>query len=57
MFDYKSDTIENDDHRWEKTEYYRPQLELYRSSWEKISGEKVVKCALFFTDQLYYAVL
>ena len=57
LVDYKSDTIENDDRRQKLVEYYRPQLELYRSSWEAITGEKVVECALFFTDQLYYAVL
>jgi len=57
LVDYKSDSIENDNHRQKLIEYYRPQLELYRKSWEEITGEKVVECALFFTDQLYYGEL
>ncbi len=55
LVDYKSDSIENEDHQQKLIEHYRPQLEMYRKSWEGITGEKVTECALFFTDKLFYA--
>ncbi len=57
LVDYKSDSIEDDAHRQALAEHYRPQLDFYRKNWEKITGEKVTECALFFTDKLFYAEL
>jgi ATP-dependent helicase/nuclease subunit A len=54
LVDYKSDSIENDLHQQNLIEHYRPQLELYRKCWEKITGEKVIECGLFFTDKCYH---
>ena len=30
--------------------YYRPQVEMYRDLWEKMSGEKVKEAGLYFVD-------
>lgn len=54
LVDYKSDVVENDDHLKALVEYYGPQLEIYRKSWEQITGEKVKEYGLFFTDKQIY---
>ncbi len=46
--DYKTDYIEDEEHLKELTDYYAPQLQLYRQSWEQLGGGEVAECGLFF---------
>ena len=34
----------------ELVDYYRPQVALYRRFWEKITGQRVKECGLYFTS-------
>jgi len=54
LVDYKTDALEDEKHLQDLVEYYAPQVELYRRSWEQITGEKVVESGLFFTDKMCY---
>ncbi len=54
LIDYKTDVVEDLDHQKALVAYYKPQVEFYRQSWEQITGETVIECGLFFTDNLYY---
>lgn len=54
LIDYKTDAIRDDDHLRQLKEYYWPQVEVYKNSWEKITGEAVKEIGLFFTDRLAY---
>jgi len=38
-------------------EYYWPQVEVYKNSWERITGEPVKEIGLFFTNRLTYESL
>jgi ATP-dependent helicase/nuclease subunit A len=48
IVDYKSDKI--DKNLEALVDYYSPQVEIYRTLWEKITGEKVKEAGLFFVD-------
>ncbi len=54
LVDYKTDVVEDADHLQALLEYYTPQVELYRRSWEQVTGEPVAELGLFFTDNLSY---
>ena len=48
IVDYKSDKI---DGKLEPLiEYYKPQVEMYRDLWQKMTGEKVKEAGLYFID-------
>jgi ATP-dependent helicase/nuclease subunit A len=44
--DYKTDTV--DGNLDKLADYYRPQVELYKKSWEEMTGERVKETGLFF---------
>jgi ATP-dependent helicase/nuclease subunit A len=48
--DYKTDYIEDEEHLRELTDYYAPQVKLYRQLWEQLGGGKVAECGLFFVS-------
>ncbi|MDD2555693.1 MAG: UvrD-helicase domain-containing protein [Syntrophaceticus sp.] len=50
VVDYKTDTVKDEDELRMLADYYSPQLVLYRSFWEKITGEKVVEAGFYFTS-------
>ncbi len=54
LVDYKTDAVEGEDHLRALADYYAGQVDLYRRCWEKITGEKVAECGLFFTTVLRY---
>ncbi len=54
LIDYKTDAIRDDDHLRQLKEYYWPQVEVYKNSWQKITSESVKEIGLFFTDRLAY---
>jgi ATP-dependent helicase/nuclease subunit A len=53
--DYKSDKI--DGNMDALIAYYRPQVEMYREFWEKISGEKVKEAGLYFIDARKWVIV
>ena len=53
--DYKSDKI--DGNLEALIAYYRPQVEMYREFWEKISGEKVKEAGLYFIDARKWVIV
>ena len=57
LADYKTDAVKDESHLQELTNYYAPQLEIYRCSWEQITVEKVAECGFFFADQNRYVRL
>lgn len=57
LIDYKTDAIRDDDHLRQLKEYYWPQVEVYKNSWERITGEPVKEIGLFFTNRLTYESL
>lgn len=50
VVDYKTDTVKNDEDLYALADYYSPQLDLYRSFWEEITGEKVIEAGFYFTS-------
>lgn len=48
IVDYKSDKI--DGNLEALVNYYKPQVEMYRDLWEKITGEEVKEAGLYFID-------
>ena len=54
--DYKTDAAAKKDLA-ALVEHYRPQLDLYRRSWEFMTGEKVSETGLFFTRVERYVPL
>lgn len=50
--DYKTDYIEDEEHLKELTEYYAPQVQLYRQLWEQLGGGKVAEGGLFFVSAM-----
>jgi ATP-dependent helicase/nuclease subunit A len=50
IVDYKTDTVKDDEELYRLVDYYSPQLDLYRSFWEEIAGEKVLETGLYFTS-------
>jgi len=46
--DYKSDRV--DGNLDALVTYYKPQVEMYRNLWTKITGGKVKEVGLYFTD-------
>ena len=48
IVDYKSERVEATDIP-ALVAYYKPQIEAYAKAWEKVVGESVVECGLFFT--------
>ncbi|MEQ8200557.1 MAG: UvrD-helicase domain-containing protein [Syntrophomonadaceae bacterium] len=54
LIDYKTDAIRDDDHLRQLKDYYWPQVEVYKNSWQKITGEPVKEIGLFFTERLAY---
>ena len=48
IVDYKSDKI--DGNLDALIAYYKPQVEMYRDLWKKVSGEKVKETGLYFID-------
>jgi ATP-dependent helicase/nuclease subunit A len=50
VVDYKTDAVESEDELKALAEYYSPQLDLYRSFWEEITGERVVQAGFYFTS-------
>ncbi len=52
LVDYKTDIVKDENHLNQLAEYYAPQVEIYRRSWEHITGEKVKEAGMFFTDPM-----
>ena len=50
IVDYKTDTVKGDEDLYKLADYYSPQLALYRSFWENITGEKVLETGFYFTS-------
>lgn len=50
VVDYKTDTVKDEGELNMLANYYSPQLVLYRSFWEEITGEKVVETGFYFTS-------
>ena len=48
LADYKTDTVGDSLHSL--VDYYRPQVEIYRTLWQDMSGEQVKEAGLFFVD-------
>ena len=48
IVDYKSDKI--DGNLEALVNYYKPQVQMYRDFWKKITGEKVKEAGLYFVD-------
>ena len=48
LADYKTDRV--DDNLHALVDYYRPQVEIYRTLWQDMSGEQVKEAGLFFVD-------
>jgi ATP-dependent helicase/nuclease subunit A len=46
--DYKSDKI--DGNLDALVAYYRPQVDMYRDLWQKMTGNKVKEAGLYFID-------
>jgi ATP-dependent helicase/nuclease subunit A len=57
IVDYKTDRIEDKAHLDKLIQYYRPQVELYKSSFEAATGLAVSEAALYFIDQQHYEPL
>ena len=57
IVDYKTDRIEDQAHLEQLIKYYRPQVELYRNSFEAATGLEVAEAALYFTDRQHYEPL
>ena len=53
--DFKSDKI--DGNLEALIAYYRPQVEMYREFWQKISGEKVKEAGLYFIDARKWVIV
>ena len=48
LADYKTDTV--GESLPDLVDYYRPQVEIYRTLWQEMSGEPVKEAGLFFVD-------
>ncbi len=48
IVDYKTDTVSDDRHLKQLTDYHAGQLKVYSYLWEKLTGEKVVERTLMF---------
>ena len=48
LADYKTDTV--CESLPALVDYYRPQVEIYRTLWQDMSGEHVKEAGLFFVD-------
>jgi len=48
LADYKTDRV--DDNVQALVDYYRPQVDTYRTLWQDMSGEPVKEAGLFFVD-------
>jgi ATP-dependent helicase/nuclease subunit A len=48
LADYKTDTV--GERLPELVDYYRNQVDTYRTLWQEMSGEKVKEAGLFFVD-------
>jgi ATP-dependent helicase/nuclease subunit A len=46
--DYKTDRV--DGNLESLVSYYKPQVEMYKDFWEKMSGENVKEVGLYFVD-------
>lgn len=46
VVDYKTDRVGKDAGPW--VELYAPQLKLYEEYWERVTGERVVRCGVLF---------
>jgi ATP-dependent helicase/nuclease subunit A len=57
IVDYKTDRVEDQAHLEQLILYYRPQVELYKKSFETATGLKVAEAALYFTDRHHYEPL
>jgi len=55
--DYKSDAVEGEAALQLLIERYRPQVELYADSWQRLTGEKVIETGILFTDCLQWIPL
>jgi ATP-dependent exoDNAse (exonuclease V) beta subunit len=53
--DYKTDKI--DGNLDALIAHYRPQVEMYREFWEKISGERAKEAGLYFIDVSKWVVV
>jgi ATP-dependent helicase/nuclease subunit A len=50
IVDYKTDTVKDEGDLNILVDYYSPQLDLYCSFWEEITGEKVINAGFYFTS-------
>lgn len=57
IVDYKTDRIEDQTHLDQLILYYRPQVELYKNSFEAATGLAVAEAAIYFTDRQHYEPL
>lgn len=57
IVDYKTDRIEDQTHLGQLIQYYRPQVELYKNSFEATTGLAVAEAAIYFTDRQHYEPL
>jgi ATP-dependent helicase/nuclease subunit A len=48
LADYKTDTV--GESLPDLVNYYKPQVEIYRTLWQEMSGEQVKEAGLFFVD-------
>lgn len=48
--DYKTDTVENEEHLKKLVKYYSPQVKMYKDFWESITKTKVAEAGLYFTS-------
>ncbi len=48
LADYKTDTV--GESLPDLVNYYKPQVEIYRTLWQDMSGEPVKEAGLFFVD-------
>lgn len=56
IVDYKSERVDASKIP-QLVEYYRPQLAAYARVWERIAGDQVAECGLFFTHTREYVQL
>lgn len=51
IIDYKTDRYDTEIERDLLEQYYRPQVQLYKRMWEKLTGERVKEASLVFLDR------
>jgi len=50
IVDYKTDAVPDPQRLVELTEYYSPQVRLYRQYWETLTGTRVIEVGLYFVS-------